>query len=767
MEIIINNFRSICDQKYKFTEGNNLVTGKSGLGKSTILEAVIWCFYGGTSVTPFNAGKKKIVTRVEVKIRDIIFIRTKPPDKSEVIIGNKKLEHAEAQEYINNFLGSKSLWETSSYLKQDNRSNMLFSSSQEKYSLVKELVFGREENPQSPENYLKTLSIFTENLEKEYNNTEGKLELMKENLKIMISDFNRFDEIEKNVKKLRKLNSKYSEIKEGIEKLSGQIIEQQTAKNYRKELEELNIKIQKYPKLNIEIIQKWRDWFVYKEELEKMDKNFPKINIDEYDEVDLVSDIKILILNRKKYKDNLTLCKKLNIEYDFNVIKVEIENLVSKIKTIKEREHHSDIARNIEKFQGKRRILLEKEGIYKDTYLQFLKKLDINGNKFTLENLNQVNNKLGSIMTNYLTCPKCSQNLILEDRKLIVKNCKFMKKEEIDKMKKNLKNIQIFYKSLDTINIELESYMKIKEKLGIKLELEETQEDWRKLEKRLDNLKTIEFYEFKENEVEEKENFIKNLKKNIKLRKLESLVEENYCVIFEEYEKPENLSKYYKEYQSLIFRLEEINKYLEDKDEKNIEDMTKKLNKFEVIIKDLDDLKIYEKILEKKERLNEISKINNEILKKREGCFVIKKIINEERSNTFENLIGNFNDLLNEIVGEIFDDINITIGMFKKMKAKGDIKPQFNMKVMLKGNEYDNLNFLSGGEKDRISIALTLTLSTLLNNPIIMFDESMSSLDEEMRERCLELIKKYASDKILINICHSTIEGYYDNIIRL
>ena len=129
-------------------------------------------------------------------------------------------------------------------------------------------------------------------------------------------------------------------------------------------------------------------------------------------------------------------------------------------------------------------------------------------------------------------------------------------------------------------------------------------------------------------------------------------------------------------------------------------------------------------------------------------------------------MILNFNDILNEIVGEIFEDISIQLGMFKKMKGKSELKPQFNMKVFLKGNEYDNLHFLSGGEKDRISIALTLTLSTLLNTPIIMFDESMSSLDEEMRERCLELIKKYAGDKILINICHSTVEGYYDTIIR-
>ena len=135
-------------------------------------------------------------------------------------------------------------------------------------------------------------------------------------------------------------------------------------------------------------------------------------------------------------------------------------------------------------------------------------------------------------------------------------------------------------------------------------------------------------------------------------------------------------------------------------------------------------------------------------------------------SKTFENLIIHFNKLLNQILQEIFENIQIEIGMFKKIKGKNTVKPQFNIKVLLKGNEYDNLNFLSGGEKDRISIALLVTLSVITNNKFLMLDESMSSLDEEMRNQTLNLIKKYLPDKTVFNVCHFTVEGFYDHIIN-
>ena len=370
-------------------------------------------------------------------------------------------------------------------------------------------------------------------------------------------------------------------------------------------------------------------------------------------------------------------------------------------------------------------------------------------------------------MTNYLNCPKCREKLIIEEGELKMKKCRFMKKEDVLKFKKNISNIINFYEKKEKYQIELQNYIKLKNDMDLPEEVEHIEGNLSELKRKINDLQKIIFIKYKEEDIEEKKSFLKLYKKNIEFNDLEYLVEKNYNPIFDNYDLPEDFSSYFKEYQNINLEIEKINSYLEDKEEESIGDLEERRDKLNEVINDLDKFKIFLDIDEKRKKLNEFKEENKQFLKKREICFEIKKIINEESASTFENLIGNFNDSLNEIVGEIFEDIHITLGMFKKLKAKGELKPQFNMKVMLKGNEYDNLNFLSGGEKDRLSIALTLTLSTLLNNPIIMFDESMSSLDEEMRERCLDLIKKYASDKILINICHSTIEGYYDNIIRL
>ena len=47
-----------------------------------------------------------------------------------------------------------------------------------------------------------------------------------------------------------------------------------------------------------------------------------------------------------------------------------------------------------------------------------------------------------------------------------------------------------------------------------------------------------------------------------------------------------------------------------------------------------------------------------------------------------------------------------------------------------------------------------------------MLDETMSSLDEDMRHQMLELIKKHLPDKTVLVVCHSTIQGYYDSVIK-
>lgn len=773
MELSINNFRSIAEKNYVFPNGNTLISGESGSGKSTILESIIWCFYGGSNVTPFIQEKgKKITTKVIVKINNLVITRTKPPDKCQIILGNnKKLEHSEAQEYINNFFGSKSLWETSCYLKQDCRSNLLFSSGQEKYSLIKEIIFGNESSKSSPESYLEKLLIYSKNMDANITSMEGKIEIMEQNTNEMINDLESFQELSKDEEKMKKLQSKYDYIVKCIERLQIKIAGLDTFRKNQDRLKVLEEELKNYPELTMEKIERWKTW---KDSKEKLSDYMPYEKIECEDTVEsLQLDINFLERDRIKYKKNRDKCKELNVPYEESEVDKIIEKSSEEISRIESYKNYSNIMKNIRKIEesiSNTENLIEKleqkEEPYRKGFELILKKLGIEDGDYSEEKINQIKRKISTILTDYLKCPHCNKNTVLEEGKLVIKKCHFMTKEELQKLEKNIKNIVAFYEKKKDLFKRLENYRSMKDEMDIPEEVEEVSGDINILKNYISELNCLEFIDYDEEDFLEKKKILEKLKRQEHVKVLETRIEKNLDPDFELFDAPSNFSSYFVTYRKLISEKELLLTNLEEISEETEEDLSDKLDKLKDTLVKLDNFKIYQNIKDKQKKLEEMRESYSADVKKRGSCHTLKKIIEEESSLTFENMILNFNDTLNDIVAEIFEDITIELGMFKKLKAKGELKPQFNMKVILKGNEYDNLNFLSGGEKDRISIALTLTLSTLINNPVIMFDESMSSLDEEMRERCLELIKKYAGDKILINICHSTVEGYYDTIIR-
>ena len=772
MELSIKNFRSIRDEKYIFSKGNTLITGESGAGKSTILESIIWCFYGGPNVLPYG-NKKKIVTKTEIKIDEMIITRTKPPDKCQILFKDgKKLEHDEAQSYIDKMFGSKNLWETSSYLKQDNRSNLLFSSGQEKFHLVKEIIFGGENKESSPEFYLDKLSVFSKNIDTELNVLQGKIEISKETLNNSIENFNSYDDMEKNKQKLSKSLSKYEAIYDAIEKLKSQISLLEMNEKNKEKLKIIIKELTKFPSLSLDLIQKWKIWHRSSEELSKYDTSIEKVICDDSVE-DLETDLKFLERDYKEYKLNSDKCKRLNGNYDQEDISDKILETESEIEKIKAFKNYSNLMDNIQKIKDSIQNIEEnikklnqKEKPYSDGFNFILKKMNCEEGPFNKDKMSELTDKLSSVQTDYLKCPHCNKNTVLEKNTLIIKECSFMKKQELEKIKKNLNNISQFYEKKKKLDSELENYQEMLSKMKIPEKVKEAIGDVSILKKYIFDLNSVTIIDYDKDLLESKKSLLKRLRYQNKIESLQEEIEKNYDSVFTEYKVPDNFNTYFEKYKRFISEKEILECNIKELENKNLEESKEKLEKLSKTLTDLDNFKLYQQILEKNKKIESLDQEYKILMVKRESCSIIKKIIEEESALTFENMIQNFNDTLNEIVGEIFEDISIQLGMFKKLKSRGELKPQFNMKVFLKGNEYDNLNFLSGGEKDRISIALTLTLSTLLNTPIIMFDESMSSLDEEMRERCLELIKKYAGDKILINICHSTVEGYYDTIIR-
>ena len=185
--------------------------------------------------------------------------------------------------------------------------------------------------------------------------------------------------------------------------------------------------------------------------------------------------------------------------------------------------------------------------------------------------------------------------------------------------------------------------------------------------------------------------------------------------------------------------------------------------------------KINDDIIKSKQNLEYINLYNetNEFYQQREKYNTMltyyndfKKVCIETEIQQLETTINTINNVVNQILTNLFDSpINLCLQFFKELKTDKRIKTQINMVIYYKGVEYDNINQLSGGEVDRISLALTLTFNFVFNSTFLLLDECMSSLNENFRNMCLKELKKFNKTIIVVN--HEDIEGTYDNVINL
>lgn len=156
---------------------------------------------------------------------------------------------------------------------------------------------------------------------------------------------------------------------------------------------------------------------------------------------------------------------------------------------------------------------------------------------------------------------------------------------------------------------------------------------------------------------------------------------------------------------------------------------------------------------------------------------MLKQYAVDTESKSLQDVVASINTSIAEVCETLFDkDINIVLNLFKTLKSTKNVKPQVNFAISYKGGLFENINQMSGGEGDRASIALTLALNRLSSFPILMLDESLSSLDLDMKEATVETISKtiiydqHKQQKInraVVIIMHDGIEGIFDNVINI
>ena len=163
-----------------------------------------------------------------------------------------------------------------------------------------------------------------------------------------------------------------------------------------------------------------------------------------------------------------------------------------------------------------------------------------------------------------------------------------------------------------------------------------------------------------------------------------------------------------------------------------------------------------------KER-EEVVNLNNNI----SDLQVLRQHAVETECRILQQVVDSINASIQGVCGTLFDrDINITLNLFKTLKTTKNVKPVANFAISYQGGIFDNINQMSGGEGDRASLALTLALNRLSSCPLLMLDESLASLDLNMKEAAIRTIRENTNNTVFV-ILHDGIEGIFDHILNM
>ena len=155
------------NEEISFPDGNLiLLRGKSGIGKSTLFQAILWCLYGTIrNVYNHDIDKTKVKNRkcsVSIIFSDDFFLtqpsiktitRAKNPERIDVVFPDGSIQQgAVANASIEKVFGGQDVWLSTSYLTQGCRSLIMTASNTDKMNILRQLAFSGdlESNERGP-----------------------------------------------------------------------------------------------------------------------------------------------------------------------------------------------------------------------------------------------------------------------------------------------------------------------------------------------------------------------------------------------------------------------------------------------------------------------------------------------------------------------------------------------------------------------------------------------------------------------------------------
>ena len=827
MKLILNNFRCFKELALELPEnGTILLWGTSGIGKTTIFKAINFVLYGKEQKVVKHGEKK---CKVEFHFNDIVVIRTKVPNHLTLKKSNGD-EYADepAQKEIEKIFGRDFL--LTSYMAQKGTESFFNLSNNEKSSFLQKLSlkdFDVESIRRKTRDIIKERkdkllvnSTKYKMIKKEHDSItlikepKLKIDLKGKTLDECIDSDNKLkDKVKKTLKEKRQelellgnnlenisVNSVRIEEKEKLLKdlffKLEEYTEEEDIEELKEELKLYNRCILYYTlKKSCKDIKSEYDKMLederrkLQEDIEKTKKNISQIEVLSENELSVISKLKNIydktkIKSLKDFESNLESIDISKKEETINSLtvslndkreslskkQVEYESLKKNIKELQdtvgnkgkykcpkcsipiyvEGECLKEIKENIDEIKITLKELLGK----KDTDEKTIKKLELE--------IKTINNDLVNMKIEHSNDIKKRDELqgYISSLSGTKYNDLSILKGMIDKDTESRYKLKTYQETLDkclkiielTVDV-LPHYLKKKrdEVISLKKKYEEVKGELEEIE--------IESFDFYTREVEDLKRKIENYEERLK-----------------------NKDKIIKEKQKVENEIKDLKKGIEGID--NIDDLKGKINeiKEEIVkkeeteeklrlregklIKYKEDLEKYKNQVDITNRLEEVKLEEEKLVRALGVSELMFKKINDAEGYSLQNTIDTINTDLEEFISHFFGDtFTVRLDSFKESKD-GDKKSSIEVIIMQDGEQIP-IDTLSGGEFDRLALALFLSFNKTSKSNIILLDECLASLHSELVEDIVELIKTKLSDKLVLFTLHQANTGIFDTIIDI
>ena len=823
MKLVLKNFRCYLNRTFDFgDEGLVLLSGSSGIGKSSILIAINFVLYGiGNKVVMNGKTSCKVEMIININNRTYNIVRTKRPNRVVLtIIGNNNeeiFEDSTAQNIINKVFGDN--FETTAYISQNAKNSFVMMSPLEKLEFLETFAFKDvdliniksktktliKDNKEQHISILSKLemanNVFSEMTKPEVVNfpikcSNNKKEFFIKNEEIKLKNSNIL--IKKNTKIIKKLNIELNELKilktfidnklENILKIENKIKTLNEEKlNYSYEGD---IVFSSY-KDRLENIINRREAQVLKENYDKELLRFEDLKIEEETrDKEELNDIENKLWN----EHSITLTDEI-IE-DLQQI-IEDTNEISRIKkrikkvgmtTIEIKAKITELEQMMENSKEEletKKELYNKFEIEKEiydcpscgTHLKFINNnLHISENKNISIDITELEYEIKILEKNINKTEFNIHSYNVKLERIIELNTqieninnKYEEMRNIDELNEDLTYmIEYKNKNINLENMKMNLTNKIKNGIysNVLVSLKNS------IEKNKKNLEKLNYNDTTEDELSEKElmYIIENQKESkYNLLRIQNRVDE----LTEEKKYTNNeinmANKRHIEQFSKVRNIENIERMIEKKEIEleNLEDKkvvhTENLNKIEHYKRYIFDL---EKYNEWKNKTEEISIEEKDVRMKYSAVNLFKEKILEAESVSILNVVNSINTHVQLFLDKFFVENPMSANLLTFKNVNKNNKPQINIGIDYKGIECD-ISMLSGGELSRLILSFTLALSDMFNSPIIMLDECTSSLDQELTTIVINTIKEFFPNKLVIIVAHQALDSSYDRTIRL